>query len=98
MWGYDRWWGEDRWCVVVGVIDRETGDFLHVSWKRKRREGWRELCHETQKTSSRQIYLEGCSKKRLGIVKKLEVSSGFCMRHASRSLSLFPLVRMIYAG
>jgi hypothetical protein len=28
MWGYDHWWGEDRWCVVVGVIDRETGDFF----------------------------------------------------------------------
>ncbi len=43
-------------------------------------------------------HLEGCSKKRLGIVKKLEVNSGFCKRHASRSLSLFPFVRMIYAG
>ena len=44
-------WREDRWCVVVGVMDRETEDFLHVSWKRKRREGWRELCHGIQKIS-----------------------------------------------
>jgi len=42
--------------------------------------------------------LEGCSKKRLGVVEELEVSSGLCKRHASCSLSLFPLVRMIYAG
>ena len=51
MWGYDRWWGEDRWCVVVGVIDRETGDFLHVSLEKERGKGWRELCYEIQKTS-----------------------------------------------
>ena len=95
-------WREDRWCVVVGVIDRETGDFLHVSWKREGREGWREVCHGIQEVScwrvSRQTYLEGCSKKRLGVVEELEVSSGFCKRHASCSLSLFPLVRMINAG
>ena len=95
-------WREDRWSVVIGVIDRETGNFLHVSWKREGREGWRELCHGIQEIScwrvSRQTYLEGCSKKRLGVVKELEVSSGFCKRHASRSLSLFPFVRMIHAG
>ena len=96
-------WRKDRWCVVVDVINKETGDFLHVSWKREGREGWRELRHGIQKNIfywriSRQTYLEGCSKKRLGIVKELEVSSGFCKRHASRSLSLFPFVRMIYAG
>jgi len=44
-------WRKDRWCVVVGVIDRETGDFLHVSWKREGWEGWRELCHGIQKIS-----------------------------------------------
>jgi len=30
-------WRKDRWCVVVGVINKETGDFLHVSWKREGR-------------------------------------------------------------
>jgi len=93
---------KDRWCVVVGVIDKETGDFLHVSWKREGREGWRELRHGIKKISFTgefpATHLEGCLKKRLGVVKELEVSSGFCKRHASRSLSLFPFVRMIYAG
>ena len=32
----DVGWGVDRWCVVVGVIDRETGDFLHVSLEKER--------------------------------------------------------------
>ena len=91
-------------CGLWGVTDRETGEtFLYVSWKREGREGWRELRHGIQKISfywriPRQTHLEGCSKKRLGVVKELEVSSGFCKRHASRSLSLFPFVRMIYAG
>ncbi len=31
--------------MVVGVINKETGDFLHVSWKKEGREGWRELPH-----------------------------------------------------
>ena len=44
-------WRKDRWCVVVGVINKETGDFLHVSWKREGQEGWRELRHEIQKIS-----------------------------------------------
>ena len=90
-------------CGLWGVIDRETGDVLHVSWKREGREGWRELRHEIQKIIFFLEFfppsmLEDCSKKRLGVVKELEVSSGFCKRHASRSLSLFPFVRMIYAG
>ena len=96
-------WRKDRWCVVVGVIDRETGDFLHVSWKREGREGWCELRHGIQKISFTGEFptipiLEGCSKERLGVVEELEVSSGFCRHHASRPLSLFPLVMMIYAG
>ena len=55
-------WREDRWCVVVGMIDRETGDFFAFSWKREGWEGWRELRHGIQKISfywriSRQTHL-----------------------------------------
>ncbi len=31
-------WREDRWCVVVGMIDRETGDFFAFFLEKRRAE------------------------------------------------------------
>ena len=94
-------WREDRWCVVVGVIGkRETGCMF--LGKGKGGKAGVSCAMESKRYLFLEIFppsmLEDSSKNRLGVVKELEVSSGFCKRHASRSLSLFPFVRMIYAG